>query len=186
MDAVSINAVARESYGKGIARKLRSSGRIPAVIYRGGSNAHHVAIDPAELEGVFRRSKNRNTLVAIDVGGASRACLVKDVQRHPVSQNLVHVDFYEVDATEDVRVTVNLVPDGTAVGVKMGGRLRTIRRTIDVLCKPGDIPHEIHVDVSGLEVGKFARLSDAKAPEGTSFPYANDFNLFTVVGKRGG
>jgi len=185
MDAVSISAEARADFGKGAARKLRAAGRIPVVIYRSGSDAHHVSISPKELEAVFRRSGNRNTLLSLDAGGAARTCLVKDVQRNPLTQRIIHLDLYEVDAGEEVRVEVNLVPSGTASGVKMGGRLRTIRRTVDVVCKPGDIPGEISVDVTELQIGGFSKLSHVEAPSGTRFPYAHDFNLYTVVGKRG-
>ena len=185
MDAVSISAEARADFGKGAARKLRAAGRIPVVIYRAGGAAQHVSIVPSELEGVFRRTNNRNTLLAVDAGGATRTCLVKEVQRNPLSQNIIHLDLYEVDAQEAVRVEVNLVPTGTAVGVRMGGRLRTIRRTVDVVCKPADIPREIGVDVTDLEVGRFLKLSQIEAPANTSFPYAHDFNIYTVVGKRG-
>jgi large subunit ribosomal protein L25 len=185
MDAVSISVEERAAFGKGAARKLRASGRIPVVIYRSGDPAQHLSVSPRELEGIFRRTNNRNTLLAVEAGGATRTCLVKDVQRNPLSQEIIHLDLYEVDATENVRVEVNFVATGTAVGVKLGGRLRTMRRTVDVICKPGDIPSEIGVDVSTLEVGRFRKLSEVEAPGNTTFPYANDFNLFTVVGKRG-
>ncbi len=184
MDAVSITAEDRGSFGKGQARKIRAQGKIPAIVYRGGSEASHVTINPAELEKIFRRSRNRNTLLSINAGGADRICLVKDVQRHPLTQELVHVDFFEVSPEEPVRVEVNITPVGTATGVKMGGRLRVIRRTVDVVCKPADIPAKIEADVSIVEIGRFFKLSDVTPPEGSAFPYAYDFNLYTVVGKR--
>lgn len=184
MNAENISAAARGAFGKGSARKIRAAGSIPAVVYRGGDDASHITIDPAEIEGVFRRSNNRNTLVAIEADGRSRTCLVKDVQRHPLTQKILHMDFYEVDAADEVRVEVNIIPVGTAAGVKMGGRLRTLRRTVVLTCKPADIPSVIEADVSGVEVGKFLKLSDVSAPKGANFAYANDFNLYTVVGKR--
>ena len=184
MDAVNISSEDRSSFGKGSARKLRAAGRVPAVVYRGGSAATHISIDPAELEASFRKTNNRNTLLAIEVAGGKHICLVKEVQRNPLSQEIVHVDFFEVDPSEDVRVEVNVVPVGTAVGVKMGGRLRTLRRTVDVVCKPGDIPASISADVSAVEIGRFFKLSHVTPPEGASFPYPYDFNLYTVVGKR--
>jgi large subunit ribosomal protein L25 len=184
MDAVSITSEDRSSFGKGSARKLRGAGKIPAIVYRGGADANHISIDPDELERVFRKSGNRNMLVSINTGGAEHICLIKEVQRHPLSQAIVHVDFFEVDASEDVRVEVNIEAVGTAAGVKLGGRLRTLRRTVDVVCKPAFIPARIAADVTEVEIGRFYRLSDVTAPEGTSFPYPYDFNLYTVVGKR--
>jgi large subunit ribosomal protein L25 len=184
MKAETISAETRSSFGKGAARKIRAAGSIPALVYRGGADAAHITIKPAEIERVFRKSMNRNMLIEIDVGGSKRICLVKDVQRHPLSQKIMHIDFYEVNADDDVRVEVNVKPVGTAVGVRMGGRLRTLRRTVDVVCKPGNIPAVVTADVAGVEIGRFLKLSDITAPEGTQFPYAYDFNLYTVVGKR--
>lgn len=184
MNAESISAEAREAFGKGSARKTRAAGKVPAVVYRGGADASHITISPSEIERVFRKSGNRNTLVEIEAGGAKRICLVKAVQRHPLHQTIQHIDFYEVDPSEDVRVEVNITPVGTSAGVKMGGRLRTLRRTVEVVCKPAAIPPVIEADVSEVEAGRFLKLSDVKAPEGSRFPYSYDFNLFTVVGKR--
>ena len=184
MNAETISAETRSSFGKGAARKIRAAGSIPALVYRGGAEAAHITIQPAEIERVFRKSMNRNTLISIEAGGSKRICLVKDVQRHPLSQKIMHIDFYEVDPGEDVRVEVNVKPVGTAVGVQMGGRLRTLRRTVDVVCRPGNIPSVVNADVAGVEIGRFLKLSDITAPDGSVFPYAYDFNLFTVVGKR--
>jgi large subunit ribosomal protein L25 len=184
MNAENISAEGRGAFGKGSARKIRAAGSIPAVVYRDGNAASHITLDPAEIEGVFRRSNDRNTLVAIDADGQSRTCLVKDVQRHPLSQKIMHMDFYEVSASEDVRVEVNIVPVGIPAGVKLGGRLRILRRTVVLTCKPADIPSVIEADVSEVSVGKFLKLSDVPTPKGTQFVNASDFNLYTVIGKR--
>jgi large subunit ribosomal protein L25 len=185
MDAVSLDCEARTDFGKGAARKLRAKGRLPVAIYRGGNTPSHVSVVPGELEGIFRRTGNRNTLLALDVGGEQRYCLVKEVQRHPLTTEIRHLDLYEVDPEAEVRVTVNVRTVGTAMGVKMGGKLQLLRRTLDVICKPGDIPAVIDLDVSDLGVGRFKRMSDATVPEGCSFSHKGDFNLVTVIAKRG-
>ncbi len=181
MDAVSLSSSARTDFGKGASRKLRATGRIPAVIYRGGGDPTHITIDPSELETVFRKSSNRNTLLAVD----GKTCLVKDVQRHPVSRRVRHVDLYEVDPGQEIMVNVPIRSKGTAEGVKMGGRLRILKRDIRVSCKPGDIPEAIEYDVTNVGIGRFIRASKAIVPTGVTLAYKVDANVFTVVGKKG-
>ena len=185
MATVSVNATSRTETGKGAARKIRAKGLLSAVIYRAGQPATSVSLDPNELETAFRRSGNRNTLVDIGVEGKSFTCLVKKTQRDPITSNLLHVDFYEVDAKENVLVKVPINPTGKAAGVVAGGRLRVIVRDLMVQCKPGDIPASVDIDVTPLNVGDFIRVSAVQAPSGTEIVAANDFNILTVVGKRG-
>ncbi len=185
MATVSLNASSRTDLGKGNARKIRAKGLLPAVIYRAGQPATSVSIDPNELENAFRRSGNRNTLVDLGVDGKNFVCLVKKTQRDPVTANLLHVDFYEVDENESVVVKVPINPTGKAAGVVAGGKLRSIVRDLTVRCKPGDIPATVDVDVTRLEVGDFIRVSAVTAPAGSEIVAPNDFNVLTVVGKRG-
>lgn len=185
MATVSLNASSRNDLGKGAARKIRAQGLLPAVIYRAGQSSTPVALDPNELETAFRRSGNRNTLVSIGVDGKTFTCLVKATQRDPVTANLIHVDFYEVDAEVEVMVRVPVKPTGKAIGVTAGGKLRLIRRDLDVRCKPDSIPASVNVDVSKLNIGDFVRVSTVPAPAGAEIVAPNDFNILTVVGKRG-
>ena len=185
MHTETLTATVRDGVGKGVARKLRAAGQLPAVIYGQGSDAITVAVPTAEVEAIFRRTANRNTLLSLNVGGDEHVCLVKEAQRHPVDRHLWHLDLYRVDPASTVRVRVELKPKGTAQGVKMGGRLQVMRRHLDVICKPADIPAVIHVDVGDLEIGKFAKVSDVTPPDGVTIVYKGDFNLFAVIGKRG-
>jgi len=184
MDAVSLPVEARTATGKGSARKLRRAGSVPAVVYRAGGAAEHLTLDPTQLETIFRTTNNRNTLLKLEGLDSNKVCLIRDVQRHPVSRVIRHVDLYEVSPNDDVRVVVNVVPEGTSMGVKAGGKLQVLRRYLDVVCKPNAIPQHIAVDVTNLDIAGFAKLSAVKAPEGCSFPYKGDFNLVTVIGKR--
>lgn len=185
MHTETLTATIRDGVGKGVARKLRAAGQLPAVIYGQGTTAIPVAVPTAEVEAIFRRTANRNTLLSLTIGSDEHICLVKEAQRHPVDRNLRHLDLYRVDPELPVRVRVELKPKGTAQGVKMGGRLQVMRRHLDVVCKPADIPAVIHVDVTTLEVGKFAKVSEVTPPKGVSIDFKGDFNLFAVLGKRG-
>jgi large subunit ribosomal protein L25 len=185
MATVSLNATSRTQMGKGPARKVRAQGLIPAVVYRAGTEATSITINPLEIENAFRRTGNRNTLVDIGVDGSNFLCLVKSTQRDPVTAELLHIDFFQVDDNEEVTVKVPVVPVGKAAGVTAGGRLQVIVRDLNLRCKPADIPDNVPVDVSPLNVGDFLRVSSVPAPTNTEILAPNDFNVVAVVGKRG-
>ena len=186
MATVSLNAALRTQTGKGNARKIRAGGQLPAVVYRNGGPATSINIDGRELELAFHRTGDRNTLVNIVVeGGREHLCLIRDVQRHPVSKVLRHVDFYEVTADRPVKVRVVVRSVGRAAGTRAGGTLRIVRRELDLVCNPGDIPEAVDVDVTALRIGQFIRASEITPPAGCTINYGADFNVITVLGKRG-
>ena len=185
MENIQLDSQPRSEFGKGAARKLRRSGFIPAVVYREGNTPAHISIDPDFLVLAFEKSGNPNHLVEIKTEGNTHLCLVKAVQRHPVSGILRHVDFFEVKAEEEIQISVPITLSGKSIGVQMGGALRIIRRMIDLRCKPGDIPSTVDVDVSNLEIGKFVKASEVVAPTNTELVIPSDFNVATVVKRRG-
>ncbi len=174
----------RDGRGKGAARKLRAAGRVPAVLYGGGRPARPLAVDPDALVDIFRKSGDRNTLLHLKVGDASVPALVKDLQRHPVSRQVLHVDFYECEAGRNVEVTVPLLPVGRPVGATLGGRVRLIRRGLRVRCPHDKIPAGLEVDVTPLQVGDMIRVSAVTPPESVEILFDNDFNIVTCQGKR--
>ena len=186
MATINLKAESRESTGKGAARKIRATGSIPSVVYRGGESATSVSINPKELELQFQRSGNPNTLVELELADGARTCLVQKVQRHPVSGEILHVDFYEVVPDQQVQVNVPVETEGRAAGVRAGGKLQLIQRELTVRCRPGDIPATVKVDVTNLEIGKFIRASQVPAPANTELVITTDANVVTVIGKRGG
>lgn len=187
MATLSLQATPREGSGKGVARKIRGAGLVPAVIYRDGGTPTHITLDPNELALGFKRTGNRNTIVEITVAdaAASHRCLVKDVQRHPVNLNILHLDFYEIQADEEVRVMVPVSTSGKAAGVTAGGKLRVMVRDLPVVCKPDDIPDHVDVDVTELEIGRFIKVSEIPAPSGCRIDNLREFNVVTVAARRG-
>jgi large subunit ribosomal protein L25 len=155
-------------------------------VYRHGEDASSVTLDPVALEAAFRNTMDPNTLIELDLDGTTRLCLIQDVQRHPVSQVLRHVDLYEVNADQVVDVKVRVKTEGIAEGVKIGGSMQYINRTLDVQAKVTDIPSTIVVDVSEMEIGSFVRASDIAAPKGSTIVFESDFNVLACMGKRGG
>ena len=184
METVSLAASARAELGKGATRKIRQAGGLPAVVYQGGEDSLPITIDPKQFKTVFRKANNPNVLVKLDLAGEDRVCLVKEIQRHPVTYEPEHVDFYQVRPDQAVTVNVRLDTTGSAAGVKKGGTLRLIRRQLVVQCLPGLIPDAIVVDVTELDVGQFGKVSEVVAPEGCTLVHTTDFNVVTVMGKR--
>lgn len=185
MDTLTLNALPRPETGKGAARKARNAGRTPGVLYRAGGTATPMSFDVAELAAIFRKTADPNTLVSVDVkdGGTFR-CIVREVQRDPVTRNVLHVDFYEVRSEQPVVVSVAVNTVGRAAGTRAGGQLRLLARALKIQVPAGQIPKAIEVDVTPLEVGQFLKASEVVPPAGAKLLYAQDFNIVSVEGKR--
>jgi len=185
MENLILNATPRGDTGKGVARKARSAGRTPGVVYRAGGTATPVSFDVTALATIFRKTADPNTLISVQVEGSdARPCLVREVQRNPVSRNVLHVDFYEVDEDYVVTVEVSLTAVGRAAGTRAGGTMRQLIRSVTVLTAAGNIPKTIEMDVTPLENGSFLKVSEIPLPPGVKILYTRDFNVVAVEGKR--
>lgn len=183
MDTTLI-ADTRTDTGKGVARKLRASGKIPAVLYADGSEATQIAVDPKVLSDLFRISRNRNTVIALDVGGERVEALVRDAQRNPLTRELLHVDFYRLTPGKEVEVMVPVSTSGKPVGAALGGRIQIVRRDVKVRCAQENIPATIDIDVSALDIGDMIRASQVAMPEGAALVYSDDFQVVACLGKK--
>ena len=167
MKSVPLNAFARSQAGRGEVKKLRSSGRVPATIYGRESKPQNLELITEDLEDLIHHSLSENILVDLAVDQAKHLALVQEVQHHPLSGKVLHVDFHEVSATEKVTVMVPVESVGEAVGVKTGGGvLEHVLFKLKVRALPKDLPEQILVDVSALEVGKSIHVGEIKAVEG--------------------
>jgi len=186
MENPTIHAELRTSVGKGVARKLRRAGRMPAVAYGMAGASISLTINPEELEELKKGPLGWNQPVQIEVdGGASELAVLKAVDKHPISGELLHADFIRLDAKAKILVNVPLRIEGAAPGVAQGGLLNKQLRTVPVHCLPADIPPGIAVDVSKLAVGDRLLLSDLKMAAGV-VPAIEDTPVVSVVGRRGG
>jgi large subunit ribosomal protein L25 len=162
-----LSADTRTATGKGANRKLRVAGRIPAVVYGKGRDTLSVALDPKVLETLLHKSgAGLNTLIDLSVAGRTDTVLVKELQRHPVHGSYLHVDFFKVDLTQKITVSVPIHFIGKARGVEFGGILDHPLRELEVECLPRAIPEFIEVDVSALEIGQAIHVSDLHLPGG--------------------
>ncbi len=170
MKSVPLNAAPRSQTRHGGVKKLRADGRIPAVIYGRQTQPENLEVNARELSDLIHHSASENILVDLAVKDASRPkrlALVQEVQHHPLSGKVLHVDFHEVAENESVTVSVPLETTGEAIGVKTGGGvLEHVLFKIKVRALPKDLPEQLVVDVTHLEVGKSIHLGDIKAPPG--------------------
>ena len=165
---VSLKAREREGRGKNDARRLRASGFVPAVLYGGDGGETSVLAVPDKVVDYTLQHVGDNALYDLDVDGESATARVVDVQRDPVTGRLIHVDFAPVDMTERIVVTVPVVVSGESPGVAEGGVLQQVAYEVEVESLPGNIPHELALDVSGLGLNENLNLSDLSLPEGVT------------------
>ena len=162
---VVLEAVRRESFGRNNAGRLRREGRIPAVLYGAGGGTESLAVDPKALLGILRSESGVNTLITLKLDGKSSDArvLVKEYQVHPVTQGLLHADFYRVAMDKAIRVTVPVHLTGEPKGVKaQGGIVDFVHREVVVECLPGDIPEHIPVDITELMLHDGVRVRDVQ------------------------
>lgn len=159
----TLTAEARTGRGKNEARRLRRSGKLPAVVYGGEDSVGiPVSVDPKVLLEIFHSESGVNTLIdlSVDDGNASQV-LVKEFQVHPVSSELLHVDFYRLALDKKITVSVPITLRGEPLGVKQqGGLVDFIHRDVQVECMPTEIPEKIEVDISDLMIGQGVRLHE--------------------------
>lgn len=177
----------RDGSGKGAARKLRATGRIPGICYGGGAAPQSIHLDPLALNRVITRSAaGVNTLIDLKGGGLDgKVVLVKELQRDPVTGTLLHADLYSVDVDRTVEVEVPIHLSGTPVGVELGGGiLEHSLRELQLECLPRAIPEEITADVSSLELGDSLHVRDLVLPEGVTLVSDPDLSVVSVVAPR--
>ena len=186
MDTNITATLRQEDLGKGAARKLRAAGRLPAVVYAQGEEATSVHVDPVDIDRIFRTTRNRNTILHLDIDGEKVPCIVRDTQRHPLTREILHLDFYRLAEGQRITVDVPLEPQGRPAGASLGGRLRVIRRTVPVNAEWSAIPATLPVDVSPLQIGDFIKVSEISTPDDVNVVFESDFNVVSLYGKRGG
>ncbi len=156
MDFIELKTNIRTQVGNGPARALRRQGKIPAVLYGPDMEPVLLSVAVNDLEQVLKKSKAGQVLlnVLIQNGETStKSAMIKELQAHPVSRNLLHVDFYEIALDRKITVKVPVAIKGKAIGVENGGILQIVRRELEVSCLPFELPESIDIDVTDLDIG---------------------------------
>jgi large subunit ribosomal protein L25 len=164
--SAAIAAAARQATGKGAARSARRAGRIPAILYGHGEESVALTVDAHSFERLVHAVSVENTLIDLELDGqAPMKVLVREVQRHPYRDQVLHVDFFHISMQEKLTVEVPVVLVGTPLGVRLHGGIQDhSMRVIEVICLPSDIPEKIEVDVKELDIGDSVRVGDIQVP----------------------
>lgn len=160
-----LKAEPRTDAGKGVARKLRASGRVPAVLYGHGKDARALSVDAKELFHLLHGAAGGNVLIDLVIDGKKTMAMPREVQRDHVRGQYLHVDFLEVRRDEKVTVDVPIHLIGESAGVKAGGVLEHHLWDLKVECLPQDLPESIEADISALNVNDSLHVSDVVVPE---------------------
>lgn len=187
MKQETMEAQVRTETGKGVARKLRASGKIPAVLYGPRNEPVALAVNDHDFNRILFKAKGDRILFSINLNNngnsETRLALIKSLQRHPVNDKIRHIDFYEVFMDQPVEVDVRLAFVGKAKGVEIEkGVLDILQRSLKVACLPTNIPNEIEIDVTELGLGEAIHVSDVVPPEGVKILDDPKMPLVTITG----
>lgn len=185
MEQVTIKGEVREKVLKGDNRRLRRDGRVPAVLYGGEGQNASISVGDHEMEMVLRGARRTNAIFNLALAGGEEPALLREIQRHPVTEKLMHLDFVRVDLTKEIEVEVPVRATGeTPAGVKEGGILEHVQRTVTVMCRALDIPKHIDANLGGLRMNDSFHVSDLKLPEGVRVIDEPETALFSVLPPR--
>src|SRR6266704_1796841 len=181
---VSLTASTRRTTGKGAARQARFRGEIPAVIYGRGRETQSLAVEAKALEKALTGVEPASTIIELAVDGQTVRTLIREIQRHPVRPDVIHVDFYEIHADEKVKLKVPVHLVGTPEGVRNGGGvLDQVMREVEIEVLPEHIPERVELDVTALAIGHSVHVSNLSIPNATIL-VAPELTLATVVPPR--
>jgi large subunit ribosomal protein L25 len=186
LEIQNLKATTREAVGNGPSRVLRQDGKIPAILYGPKTEPIKLAIDQLELEPIFKSGAVAQKLLKLDIEGVDgqRNVMIKEMQKHPVSQQLLHLDLYEVTMDHKLKVMVPVVTTGKSVGVEMGGMLQIIRRELEVLSLPDQIPENITIDITDLDIGDSFHVEDLQLDGDIEIPADVNFTILTVLSPK--
>jgi large subunit ribosomal protein L25 len=169
MADIVLTAQSGRTTGSSASRRLRATGKVPAVVYGRGTEPRAVSVEWRELRTVLTSEQGVNALLTLDLGGRRTKAIVKEMQRHPVRRDVIHVDFLEVDPDKPVDTDVTIVLEGEAEKVtREQGVVEQALNSIVVTGKPADIPGHLTVDVSDMEIGHTITVADIELPPGVT------------------
>ena len=183
MEQIPLEAKVRTQTGKGAVRKLRRQGRIPAILYGGEGGSVPLEVEEREFETLRAAAAGQNVITNLKLDGKSgeSVALVKDIQHHPVTERILHIDFCRISLKEKLTVAVPIAVVGESDGVKQGGIVEHLLWEVDVECLPTQIPEKIEVDITTLNIGDTIHIRDLKEEEGIKILTDAEKTVLSVV-----
>lgn len=186
--AATFEVEVREQLGKGASREMRRSGKIPAVVYGPNQEPISILLDEKEFVLFYKKGGITNKLLDLKIKGKTYHALTREMQLHPVTDKVQHVDFMKVDEKSRVKVQVPVILQNVdrCIGVKRGGAINIVRHEVELVCKPDAIPSALKVDMSAVNIGHSIHISHIELPaEVTPAITDRDFTVITVTGRGG-
>jgi len=184
----SLRVKPRIRIGKSGAREVRKEGNIPAILYGQGEDPVPLVVRPDELKRALSNNAGINTVLELEIDGSEppvkRFSMVKEVQKDPIKNRVIHLDFLAIDMKKTVRVKVPVSTLGRSEGERRGGRIEKLMRTIDLECLPGNIPDLIEIDVSSLDIGGFVDIGELELGEGVKPVRDGSEKVVQVIAQR--
>lgn len=187
MSEMSLQVDKREKTGKGGCRQARMRGQIPAVVYGSGKDSVPIQVNRKTFIEMMRKAGSENPILLLKLSdtGQERHAMIREMQRNPVSRQVIHIDFQRIEMTDKIRVTVPVELTGTAYGVKVeGGLIDFVVREVHIECLPGDIPKHLELDVTEMHAGQHAEAKDLKLPSGVTLLDEPERVIMSVVHAR--
>lgn len=180
---IQIKADRRTTLGTAAGKRSRRAGKIPAVLY-GHGQPQPLELSALELVRALNAAHSENVLVDLEIGGEAggkkHLALIKEIQQHPLKDNILHVDLNEIDPNQKIHAEVPVVEFGESIGIKNGGVLDHLMRHVRVECLPLNLPSEIRVDISALDIGGAVHIGDLPKIEGVTYTADHALPVFMV------
>lgn len=183
MELIDLKASVRTKTGNSPARALRREDKIPAILYGPDTAPIKLSVNTSDLQDALKVSKSSQMLLNLIVENGDKAnhmVMLKELQTHPLKRTFLHADFYEVSMDRKIKVMVPVTTTGKSVGVEMGGMLQIIRRELEVLCYPNNIPEKVEIDVTDLDAGDSVHIEDLSI-ENVEFVFDVNFTVLTIL-----
>lgn len=186
MAQTELNITLREATGKGVARRLRAEGQVPAVVYGKEMEACAISFEAKDLDVALSGEDGWNTLITLKGVAAldGKVVVVKDLERHPLRRNMTCADFHAIDLSKKSIFMVPVVPVGRSAGEIEGGTLQIIRHELEVLCLPTAVPQSIEINVEALNIGDTIHVEEVTVDGDAEIPFDVNFTVLTVKGHK--
>ncbi len=179
------DAQIRPECGTSSARTLRNNNRVPAVLYGADQEPIHFSIEEKEIQRCYLKGGFFGKLVTLNLDGKAIYSVAKDIQKHPVNDRILHVDFTLVEAGKEMRalVPVRYLNSERCVGIRRGGTLNVVKFAVELYCMPENIPESLSVNLQAMNIGESVHISDIDLPEGARTVIKRDFTLAAIAGR---